>query len=163
MKLFVACANGATIVVEGSYDEITSYGDKLVREFGPDIVNLEDAQRVGGPTVHVKVPKIPRWTENSVKKLKDVLYGEQEKLLRFLVEQHDGTATYEKIQNHMGYAEQHLSGILSPITRNAQSATGDSSARLIDWRPNGYDRKKRVYFVDPEALPLLKEAFGKSA
>src|ERR1700740_470762 len=137
MKLSVGFANGATLVVEGSYEEITSYGDKLVREFGQDIVNLDEARRLGGPTVHVNAPKIPRWTERSVRKLKDVLYGEQEKLLRFLVEQHDGAATYEEIENYMGYAGQHLSGILSPITRNSQSATDDSSARLIGWRPNG--------------------------
>jgi hypothetical protein len=161
MKLFVGLANGATLAVEGTYEEITRYGDKLVREFGPDIINLEEAQKLGGPTVHVKAPSILRWTEHSVKKLLGLLYGEQEKLLKFIVE-HGGTATYAEIGKHMGYNGQHLSGILSPITRNAQSATNDDSARVIDWRPSEHPGQ-RIYFVDSEALPLLKKALNKSA
>lgn len=81
--------------------------------------------------------------------------------MKFLV-QRGGTAGYAEITKYMGYNGQHLSGMLSPITRNAQSATGDRLARVIDWRPDE-SGTKRIYFVDTVALPLLKEELDKSA
>jgi hypothetical protein len=111
-----------------------------------------------GPTV----PGLPRrWTEHSVRKLLGLLYGDQEKLLKFLVE-HGGTATYAEGGQHMRYDGQRLSGILSPLTRNAKTATQDDSAQIIHWRPSEHPGQ-RIYFVNPEALPLLKEELSKSS
>src|SRR5712672_3418362 len=101
MKLFVWFTNGSKLEVDGTYEEVTSYGDKLIRERGTDIINAEEGESLGGPTTHVKAPAI-RWTETSVSKLLAALYGDQEKLLKFLVE-HGGTATYAEVGKHMGY------------------------------------------------------------
>jgi hypothetical protein len=159
MKLFVGLANGALLTYEGTEEEVGRLGVKLVRDLGPDIINVEEAEKLGGPTIRLKAPR--RWTENSVRKLLGLIYGEQEKLLKFLVA-HGGTATYAEIEVHMGYKGQHLSGILSPLARNAKTATKDDSTKIIDWRPSEHPGQ-RIYFVDPEALPLLKEELDKSS
>jgi hypothetical protein len=158
MKLFVALANGAILTYEGTEEEVGRLGVKLVRDLGPDIIDVEEAEKLGGPAIRLKAPR--GWTEHSVRKLLGLLYGEQEKLLKFLVE-HGGTATYAEVGQHMGYDGQHLSGILSPLTRNAKTATQDDSAQIIDWRPSEHPGQ-RIYFVNPEALPLLKEELSKS-
>jgi hypothetical protein len=62
---------------------------------------------------------------------------------------------YADLGKHMGFEAQHLSGVLSPITRNAQTATGDRLARLVDWRIS--DKRVREYYIDPEALPLFQQ------
>jgi hypothetical protein len=155
MKLNVGLANGTVLVVEGTYDEITSYGDKLVTQFGPDIIKVEDARKLGGQTISLKAPALSPWNEKSVKNLVDLIYGDQLKLLKFFVGR-GGTVTYSEIEEHMGYKGQRLSGILSPLTRNAKSATRDDRAKLIDWRP-GNKLGARIYSLDPDALPLLKE------
>src|SRR6266849_9787662 len=119
MKLLVGLANGTILTYEGTYDEVTKIGEKLVGEFGPEIINLEEAEKLGGQQIQMNANGSRRWNNHSVRKLLGLLYGEQMKLVKFLVE-HGGTATYAEITKHMGYGGQHLSGILSPITRNAQ-------------------------------------------
>src|ERR1700730_4931556 len=161
MNLFVWLANGSKLEVHGTFEEITSYGDKLIRDYGIEIINREEGEKLGGPTIHVQAPALPRWTEEKVRNLLGRLYGEQEKLLKFLVE-HGGTATYAEVGQHMGYDGQRLSGVLSPLARNTKSATMDDSAWIIDWRPSEHPGQ-RIYFVDPEVLPLLKEQLNKSA
>jgi hypothetical protein len=169
MKLSVGFANGLILTYEGEPDELMEIGEKMVAEHGNDIINLEDAKKLGGQEIHVTAngqkfqsnPNSRRWSEHSVKKLLALLYGEQSKLLKFLVDR-GGSANYAEIGKFMGYDAQHLSGILSPITRNAQAATGDKLARVIDWRPTESGvRGKRVYYVVPEALPLLKDAMKR--
>jgi hypothetical protein len=157
MKLSVGLANGAILVYEGTYEELVKIGEKLVLEHGPMIVNVKDAEKLNGRKFHLSSKG---WTEQNVKALLAHLYGDQAKLLKFLVER-GGNATYPEIKKEMGYGGQSLSGILSPITRNAQKATGDPFARLIDWRPD-QSGTKRIYFVHPEALPHLKDAMKKA-
>ena len=157
MKLLVGFTDGTILTVDGSYDEITSYGDKLIREHGTQVINLEEAKKLGGQMIHVKAP--PVWTEQSVKNLLGLIYGDQEKLLKYLVG-NGGTATYEEVGKHMGYNGQRLSGILSPLARNAKSAMNNDSAKIIDWRPSQHPGE-RIYFVNAEALPLLKDQMNK--
>lgn len=161
MKLSVGLANGRILVYEGTYEELVQVGEKLVREIGSEIIDVKEAEKLGGQQIHMSANgNSRRWTNHNVKKLLGLLYGEQLKLVKFLAER--GSATYQELKNHMGYGGQHLSGILSPVTRNVQTATGDRSARVVDWRPDG-SGARRIYFVDPEALPLLKEELSKSA
>lgn len=92
-----------------------------------------------------------------MRKLSNTLYGDQRKLVRHLV-LHGGTAKYKELGQHMGYEAQKLSGVLSAITRNTQSTTGNPRAQLVYWRIP--EDQKREYHIAATALPLLKEAIA---
>jgi hypothetical protein len=151
MKLTIPMRDGTTLLFEGTYDELVPLAEKMVEKCG-SMIALDGAelQRDSAPGASTS----RRWSEQSVRRLWGLLYGDQAKLVKFLA-QHGGKATYEEVQKHMGYGAQHLSGILSPITRNAQTATGDRLARLVDWRIR--DGGTREYFLDPIALALLEQ------
>jgi hypothetical protein len=158
MKLSIPLADGTTLVYEGTREELEQIGEAFVAKFGSEVGSSSDAKRLGGVTV--RVPSDGHlWSEHSVEKLWALLYGEQSKLVKFLIER-GGTATYAELKKYMGYDAQKLSGILSPITRNSQTATGDRLARLIDWRID--DAGTRRYFVEARALPLLRKIASKS-
>lgn len=149
MKLHVPLVDGRIIVFEGSYEELVDVAEKFISEHGSEIA---------GKPVPPHVPAKSgngsrRWNEQTVRRLWGLMYGEQAKLVKFMTAR--GTAEYAELSKHMGYDAQRLSGVLSAITRNSQTATGDRSARLVDWRisKNG----KREYFVDADALPLLRQ------
>jgi hypothetical protein len=151
MKLMVPLKDGRTLEFEGEPDELIAAAEKIVRSTGSQI-----AMKVSSEQTTTSNPALSgsrRWTEQSTKKLWGLLYGEQAKVVRFLVER-GGQSTYEELTKHMGYGAQHLSGILSPLTRNSQTATGDRLARLVDWRID--QNAKRQYYIDPEALVFLQ-------
>lgn len=153
MRLTVSLTNGTTLAFEGDYDELADVVEDFVRKYGtgPTAGRLvPDSKEVADPLANGS----RRWSEQSARKLSGLLYGEQEKVVRFLLDQ-GGKASYAELKQHLGYGEQKLSGILSAITRNAQAATGDRLARLVDWRT----RKdgEREYYIDPEALPVLQK------
>ncbi len=153
MKLSIPLADGRILVYEGTHEELVQIGEDFVARFGAEITTTQQAQSLGGVTVHAK------WSGHKIKKLLSLLYGDQAKLVKFLVEQ-GGTSPYTQVAKHMGYDAQRLSGILSPITRNAQAATGDREARLIDWRID--DSGTRQYFIHPDALPFLTDGVGNT-
>jgi hypothetical protein len=155
MKLSIPLADGTILVYEGTEEELSKIGLQFVAKSGSDITSMDEARRLGGITVRVNGAS-RRWSEHSLLRLWGLLYGEQAKLVRFLCDR--GTASYQQVAKHMGYDAQRLSGILSPITRNTQTATGDRLARLIDWRLD--DEGERQYFIDPDALPILKKTLS---
>jgi hypothetical protein len=151
MKLMIPLVDGANLTFEGTYDELVQVAEDFVKKHAATIAVSGTASAAQQGT-QPRVNGSRRWTEQSARRLLGLLYGEQEKVVRFLVE-HGGAATYGELKQHLGYDGQRLSGILSPITRNAQTATGDRLARLVDWRV----RKdgEREYYIDAEALPFL--------
>ena len=173
MKLTVELIDGTKWLYEGTYEELVQLSEKLVCRYGDYIKSQHDPSFAGptrpgptlaeltgeAPTTVITAPATataarPRWTEATVRRLVSRLYGEQLKLVKFLASCDGGKTSYAAICKHMGYQGQHLSGILSPITRNAQTATRDKSARLIDWRVT--ETGGSEYYLDPEALPFLK-------
>lgn len=171
MKLTVELVDGTKWFYEGEYDELVHLSEKLVYRFGELIKRKDDPSFPGpttpGPTLQqLEAPAsgVPtmnrRWTEQSARRLWGLLYGEQAKLVKFLVSREGGKASYAELCKHMGYEGQHLSGILSAITRNAKTATKNSGARLVDWRliKNGVSE----YFIDPEALSFFETILNQS-
>ena len=152
MKLTIPLRDGTTLMFEGTSDELNPIADKMMERHGPMIGSSNCGEALPDRIQQSNVNR--RWTEQSVRKLWGLLYGEQKKLVKFLIDR-GGKATYQEIQKHMGYGAQHLSGILSPITRNAQTATNDRLARLVDWHSTG--KGTREYVLDPVALSLLQQ------
>jgi hypothetical protein len=148
MKLLIPLIDGRTLTFEGEHDELVAVAEKFAQSCPPQIAMTTGS---GGSAENPDSSR--RWTEQTTKRLWGMLYGEQAKLVRFLVDR-GGKATYDELAKHMGYKGQHLSGILSPLTRNAQAATGDRLARLVDWRID--KNSQRQYFIQAEALPHLR-------
>lgn len=156
MKLTVGLIDGRTLLFEGTYEELVKAGEECVARFGNLIASAADAAQLQ-PSMPIAVragTSSRRWTEQTARRLWGILYGEQAKLVKYLV-QRGGKAKYAEVGKYLGYEAQHLSGVLSSITRNAQAATGDRLARLVDWRIP--EDGKREYYVDPDALPFLAE------
>jgi len=143
MKLTVETAQGNILTFEGEPLELAEVAAKLASQDGKASQSMENQ----------RAPAKRYWNEQSARRFWAMLWGEQAKLVKFLVSK--GTATYEEVQKFMGYGQQNLSGVLSGITRNAQAATGDRLARLIDWKFT--DDGERRYFVDSDAHPFLKQ------
>jgi hypothetical protein len=160
MKLRVPLVDGTELVFEGERDELVATAEKFVEKAG-SVVAMK-GKGVQPPSTLIPIKNNAnqngqasrRWNEQSCRKLWGNIYGEQAKLVKYLVE-NGGVATYGEIEKKMGYKGQHLSGILSPLTRNSQTATNDRLARLVDWRV--IKTGIREYYIDSEALPFLKE------
>jgi hypothetical protein len=151
MKLMVPLTDGRSLTFEGEADELISVAERIVKNNGSQIAAVPVSK---GSAAIQSAAGSRRWTEQSTKKLWGLLYGEQAKLVKFLVDK-GGQATYEELTKHMGYGAQHLSGILSPLTRNSQTATGDRLARLVDWKID--KNAKRQYYIEQQALPFLQQ------
>ncbi len=152
MKLTIHLLDGTVLTFEGVKDELLEVAEDFAKKHSvPTVHSTATAQVDTQPRVNGS----RRWNEQSVRRLTGLLYGEQEKVVKFLLE-NGGAASYVELGQYLGYDGQRLSGILSPITRNAQTATGDRLARLVDWRL----RKdgQREYYIDPEALPLFQQS-----
>ena len=156
MKLHIPLTDGTSLTFEGEYEELVQTAEKFVEKHG-QLIAAQSPAPMQATSANGPKPQSRRWSEQSVKRLWGMLYGEQAKVVKFLVGR-GGKTSYAELSKHIGYDAQHLSGILSPITRNAQTATGDRLARLIDWRVS--DKGVREYYVDSEALPLLQTIMG---
>src|SRR5713226_4364057 len=114
MKLHIPLLDGQALTFEGTHEELVAIAERFVRNHAPILA-------VGSvnPPVESRQSPSRRWTEQTAKRLWGLVYGDQAKLVKFLVER-GGSATYEDLTKHMGFEGQHLSGILSPLTRNSQ-------------------------------------------
>src|SRR5229473_3532133 len=106
MKLSIPLIDGRTLTFEGEHDELVAVAEKFVQSH-PAQVAMATAPRGTAETLDGS----RRWTEHTTKRLWGMLYGEQAKVVRFLVDR-GGKATYEELAKHLGYKAQHLSGIL---------------------------------------------------
>jgi hypothetical protein len=151
MKLTVRSTSGKELQFEGNVIELTELARNLENPSGlSELAVVQNGASSDGAAKQTRT-----WNHESIGRLWKLLWGDQKKLVKFLASKKTGTAFYSEIGKFMGYNGQHLSGILSPITRNSQSATRDRLARLVDWRPT--ERGQREYFIHPEAFPFLKE------
>ena len=153
MKLHIPLSDGTTVTLEGEYEELVQAAEKFVENRGVQVA-VRPSSPQQSAVANASKPQSRRWTEQTAKRLWSMLYGDQAKLVKFLVER-GGTTSYAELGKHMGFNAQRLSGVLSPITRNAQTATGDRLARLVDWRAN--IKGVREYYIDAEALPLFQQ------
>ena len=80
MKLSIPLADGTVLVYEGTIEELSQIGEEFVSRFGSDITSLDQARKLGGVTVRVNSGS-RRWSEQSLRKLWGLLYGEQAKLV----------------------------------------------------------------------------------
>ena len=96
------------------------------------------------------------WTENAVRRLATLLWGDQKKLARLLMER--GGVSYREVLKHLGFSKgQQLSGIRSGITRNAKKVTGFADAEFVQWRRRTDNDWEGEYYIHPDALRLLKD------
>jgi len=154
MKLYVPLTDGTTLTFEGDHDELVSVAERFVEKHGDMVAVRSNINVEATPSRNVNQRGTRRWNEQTTQRLWKLLYGEQAKVVRFLVER-GGKAEYKELGKHMGYDAQHLSGVLSAITRNAQTATGDRLSRLVDWRIT--DDHRREYSIDAEAMPFFSQ------
>ena len=95
------------------------------------------------------------WTLKRARKLWSWLYGDQRKLVQFLLDK-GGSATTQDIMKYLGMKKgNELAGVRSCITRNARRETAYREADVIGWAL-GDDGKWRYKLV-PEVHELLKQ------
>lgn len=135
-------------VLEGEPGEIAA----ALREIGGDSTNAA----VGGER-HPEVASANAqvvWTETSVRNFWHWLYGDQKKLMEYLLKKNT-SVSIEEIKGKLGLKTgNQVAGVLSSITRNARRETGYKKAMAY-----GYELKEGVwhYFVRPELVEILKK------
>ena len=154
MKLSIPLINGQVLIYEGTYDELVKIGEEFVARAGGLVASNADAAQLAAMQA-VPANNSRRWTDSTARRLLSLLYGDQAKLVELLL-QKGGAVKYADIEKQLGLGAQKLAGVLSSLTRNAQKATGDRLARLVDWRLSADG--KQEYYIDPNALPLLAVA-----
>lgn len=149
MKLNILLNNGHVLSYEGTYQELVNLSNDFVDKWGDLIAGQRSA---GQHPALTAASKVSEWTEQAAKELLDTLFGDQKRLVMYLIGK-DGTATSTEIEADLGLAKQKLAGVLSSITRNAKKATGDAGARLVAWR--GTADGKYQYYIVPEAVQYV--------
>jgi hypothetical protein len=145
MKLIVENPSGTRFTFEGEALELAEIATKLAG------VHLEP----GPGYVPQKLDPIPGiWTESNLRELRALLWGDQAKLMEFLLDR-SGEAPYSEIGVHMGFTRQKLGAILSAIMRNGRKAANDPEAQLLRWKLS--DSRGQIIYIDPAAQPILQD------
>ena len=152
MKLSIPLINGQALVYEGTYEELLKIGEDFVAKSSILVASPSAVAQLAPMPAAPMINGSGRWTEQTARRLMNSLYGDQGKLVRYLV-RNGGVAKYKDIGQQLGLVKQKLAGVLSSITRNAQKATGHRSVRLLEWRrpADGKDE----YYIAADALPFL--------
>ncbi len=142
------------IFLEGSPDEIS----RAAKELGLVVPQTKSSGSVpkasNGTTNGTTVAQ--KWSERAIDRFVDYIWGNQIDLVKFILREEE-RATKKSIMKHFKFTKgQQLAGVLSGMTRNAIGATNDDEAKFIlsDWNDAEDDY---VYFIDPEALDLIKK------
>jgi hypothetical protein len=94
------------------------------------------------------------WKEEQVRALWNCLDGDQNKLLRFLLDRK--RASIGQLKTHLGKDKGNgVAGILANISRNARRETDFKKATVIR-KVRGEDGKK-YYHIAPDVLPMLEQ------
>jgi len=105
-------------------------------------------------------PKMAVWTKERVIEMWNCLYGDQQKLVEFIVRK-AGKVTMADAQKYLGFSKgPAIAGVMSSITRNARRITKYKEARFVeDW----IDQKKGVwgYYLPRYILAVLVEILAK--
>jgi hypothetical protein len=95
------------------------------------------------------------WTPKRAAALWNWLYGDQQKLVKFLLDR-GGSASQVEIMKHLGLKKgNELAGVRSCITRNARRETGYSHADVVKWAVDG--QGNWGYKLVPEVHDLLRQ------
>ena len=142
------------IVLEGPAEEVTKalqaiQGELASAQTTPLIENNNHA--ANGNDQHGEVI----WTQKRAQAFWSCLYGDQQKLIRFLLDK-DGSALQEDVMKHLGLKKGNsLAGVRSCITRNARRETDNKKAKVIKWMLG--ENRKWYYQLVPEVHDLLKQ------
>jgi hypothetical protein len=99
------------------------------------------------------------WTLQRAEALWNCLYGDQKKLIQYLLLK--GTASVPEIIKHLGMKKgAALAGVRSSLTRNARRVTEYKKANVINWTPGASDHKW-YYKIVPEVEVLLRQISEK--
>lgn len=145
MKLVVDNPDGSRLTFEGEALELAAVASKLASQ------RFDPSQ--GRFTPRPLDPPPGTLTNSHLAELWRLLWGDQARLVRFLVER-SGEAPYTEIGIHMGYDRQKLGAILSAIIRNARKAAKNPEAQFLRWRLS--DNRGQIIYIDPAALDSLK-------
>ncbi len=136
-------------VLDGSVEEISA-ALKALQSTSPN-----GTQAHSGIAHTASPPSSSVWTEARVRALWSWLYGNQKKLVQFLLD-NGGKGTIEEIMKALSLKKgNEVAGLLSCITRNARRETEYRHAEVITWRtnPSGHWH----YVIAPEVLAILKK------
>jgi|SRR5208283_632574 len=145
MKLIIENPDGSRLTFEGEGLELAAVASRLANQR----LDLSQARFTPLPLD----PPPGKWTHSNLGELWRLLWGDQARLVSFLVERR-GEAPYTEIGVHMGYDRQKLGAILSAIIRNARKAAKDPEARFLRWRLS--DNRGQIIYIDPAALDPLE-------
>jgi hypothetical protein len=147
MKLIVEQSDGTKLTFDGDARELTIIAEKFASR-----------QLAESSTLFTSRPPTPlpeTWTDSNLRELWALLWGEQARLVKFLVER-SGEAPYTDIGVYMGYERQRLGAILSAIIRNARKAAKDPEAQFLRWRVSVSDNRGQIIYIDPSALDTME-------
>jgi hypothetical protein len=148
-------------VLDGTEEEVTRAYRAI--KSGPDSLPFTSNGANGhkGNGSAVDGHGISVWTMKRARSLWDGLYGNQEKLVRYLLE-NGGTANQTDIMKHLGQKKgNQLGAVRSCLTRNARRETGYDEADVIKWF-QGKDGKW-CYKLVPEVHELFKQIIQLNA
>ena len=139
-------------VLEGTHEEVTAAVRSLQ---GNNTTNVPGNNSGGGNHVANGSASSAVWTEKRVEALWNCLYGDQKKLIQYLLSKR--TASVPDILKHLEMKRGiELAGIRSSLTRNARRVTGHKEAKVIEWTPGATDHKW-YYKIDREVEGLLQQ------
>ncbi len=102
-------------------------------------------------------PTFSAWTREKMERMYNQLYGDQRKLVDFILTSPDAKVTVREAQKYLGFGPgPRIAGVLSSITRNARRITKYREARLVDeW----FDEAKKAwgYCLREPTLSLLRQ------
>lgn len=158
MKLIVDQPDGTRLTFEGEASELAAIASKLAAQpsFSPQAGLIRPSFETASSPIRVARPMEPPpvfWHDANIRELWDLLWGEQAKLVKFLVER-SGEAPYTEIGVYMGYDRQRLGAILSAIIRNARKAAKTPHAQFLKWKLS--DTRGQIIYIDPLALEPLE-------
>lgn len=158
MKLIADLLDGTRLTFEGEASELATIASKLATQscFSPRVGSIRPSFETTAGPIRVASSMEPPpvfWHDANIREFWALLWGEQAKLVRFLVER-SGEAPYTEIGVYMGYDRQKLGAIFSAIIRNARKAAKSPHAQFLKWKLS--DARGQIIYIDPLAFEPLE-------
>ncbi len=141
------------LLFDGTPGEIAELLERM-----PQLNSVAQASSVRGSISSSTSSGLSLWTPEKVSRMWSGLYGDQKKLVQFIVSK-GGKVTVTEAQKHLGFARgPAIAGVLSSITRNARRVTKYKEARLVeDWTEDRNGTTVWGYRLPDPVLTLLKQ------
>ena len=139
-------------ILDGTFDEVTSAVREIQGKSTTHATSSDNKHSSNGTNGQQGTTV---WTMKRAEALWKSLYGDQEKLVKFLLDK-GGSASQSDIMKHLGLKTgNQLAGVRSSITRNARRETQYQAATVIEWA-TGADGKWHYKLV-PEVHEFFKQ------